>query len=82
LWRLPFEPCFVHGKNVTFDQDHGFSITFEFTHVARPAVGLQQFAVLLSNCSELPSGLFSERSLKYSKEMGSLLRDFRNEGSQ
>src|ERR1700719_2553028 len=23
LWRLPFEPRFVHAKNVAFAQDHG-----------------------------------------------------------
>src|SRR5580692_11889707 len=23
IWRLPFEPCFIHTKNVTFAQNHG-----------------------------------------------------------
>src|SRR5580704_10808125 len=61
LWRLSFEPRLIHAKNVTFAQDHGpLNHVLQFTNVAWPAVGLQQFESSSVDCSELLSGLFSE----------------------
>src|ERR1700751_6068393 len=63
LWRILFEPGFIHGKGVILTEDHSpFNHILQLSNVSGPLVGFEQSNRFLVDGSELLSSLFSKAS--------------------